>query len=204
MLPVVNAMHSTSSSPVAPPVLSGMMQSESLKPSADSSEVAPRVSARMDASDVAAVSKFFGTEDDKNHVVDRMDRYEAFVNFSLKSRVGMTEGLIDTSLMPFFLYVIKDKTIVFHTQLMSSLVPWRRSADLKLLPDDEAKSIPTSWSQVKLAFESTYLSADAVARSVEDTVTTSMTDTNSVTSFTNIVTSSASSAVRQRAPEFPS
>ena len=35
-----------------------------------------------------------------------------------------------------------------------------------------------SWSEVKLAFESTCLSADAVARSVEDIVTMAMTETD--------------------------
>ena len=68
---------------------------------------------------------------------------------------------------------------------MSALVPWRRSSDHTLLPDDEAKAIPTSLSEVKLASESTYLSVEAVARSVEDMVTMAMTETDSATSFIN-------------------
>ena len=63
----------------------------------------------------------------------------------------MTQALIDASLMQFFLYVLKDEAIVFHTQLMHGLVPWWRSADHQLLPDDEAKTVPSSWSEVKLA-----------------------------------------------------
>ena len=55
------------------------MQSESLKPSAHSGVVAPRVSARMNASDFAAVTKLSGTEDDQNYAMDRMDQCEAFV-----------------------------------------------------------------------------------------------------------------------------
>ena len=39
--------------------------------------------------------------------------------------------------------------------------------------------------KVKLAFESTYLSADAVVRSVEEIITMAMSETDSVTSFTN-------------------
>ena len=72
---VLKVLHSTSNCPAALLVVSGMMHSESLKPSADSSAVAPRVSARMNASDFATVSKFFGTAGDGNHVVE----YEAFV-----------------------------------------------------------------------------------------------------------------------------
>ena len=138
---------------------SGMTQNESLK-------LAAPINTRMNPTDFAALTKFSGTENDKNLIVDRMDQCEAFVQVSLKSRVGMTEDLIDASLMQFFLYVLKDEAIVFHTQLMSGLVPWRRSSDHTLLSDDKAKAIPMSWPEVKLAFESTYLSADAVARSV--------------------------------------
>ena len=52
-----------------------------------------------------------------------MDQYEAFVKVSLKSRVGMTEDLIDAPLQ-FFLYEYAN---VYHTRLMSDLVPWRRT-----------------------------------------------------------------------------
>ena len=44
-----------------------------------------------------------------------MDQYEAFVKVSLKSRVGMTEELVDASLMLFFLCVLNEEAIVFHT-----------------------------------------------------------------------------------------
>ena len=68
---------------------------------------------------------------------------------------------------------------------MHALAPRRCSADHQLLPDDEAKAIPTSWSEVKLACESTYLTDDAVACSVEDIATIAMRETDSVTSFIN-------------------
>ena len=57
--------------------------------------------------------------------------------------------------------------------------------DHQLLPDDEAKAVPKSWAEAKLAFESTCLSADAAARPVEDIVTMATSETDSVTSFTN-------------------
>lgn len=115
-----------------------------------------------------------------------MDQYEAFVlsRFPQKSRVGMTENLIDASLQ-FLSHVLKDEPIMFHTHLMPGLVPWRRSANNKLLPDDVAKTVPKSWSEVKLVFESTYLSADAVAHSVEDIVTIATKGADSATAFLN-------------------
>ena len=118
---LLNALYTTSSPSVAPPLASRMTQSESLRPSAHSSALAPRVTARMNASSFAAVFKFSGTEDDENRVVHRMDQYEAFVKVSLKSGVGLAEDLIDASLMQFFLYGLKDEAIVFDTKLMSGL-----------------------------------------------------------------------------------
>lgn len=59
----------------------------------------------------------------------------------------------------FFPYVLKDEALVLHPQLMPGLVSWHRSADHELLPDEEAKSIPTSRSEVQLTFGSTKLSS---------------------------------------------
>ena len=54
--------------------------------------------------------------------------------------------------MQCFLYVVKDKAIVFRTQLMRDFVPWRRSAHHQLLPDNEAKTVPSSWSESQVGF----------------------------------------------------
>ena len=86
-----------------------------------------------------------------------VDQYEAFVKVSLKSRVGKTDELVDSCFMQYYLYVLKEEAIVFHTQLMNGLliVLWRRGVDHQLLPDDEAKAVPKSWAEVKLALECT-------------------------------------------------
>ena len=161
----------------------------------------------MNPNEFAALRKVSATEGNKNLIVDRMDQYEAFVKVFLQSCSGTTENLIHASLMQFFLYALKDEAIVFHTQLMSGLVPWRCSADHKLLPDDEANAVQKSWSEIKLTFKSTNLSADAVARSVGGIVTMAMTEADSVTSFLNIHRDKFSNFRRQAdrtVPEFPS
>ena len=40
------------------------------------------------------------------------------------------------------MYAPKDEAIVYHTQAMRGLVPWRCRTDRHLLPDDEAKVVP--------------------------------------------------------------
>lgn len=144
LLSPVSALHTNP--PVRTPVASSTMQAASDTTQYQSLKPAPTVNTRMSPNEFAALTKFSGTEGDKYIIVDPMDQYEAFAKVSLQSRVGTTGNLIDASLMQFFLYVLKDEAIVFHTQVVSRLVSWRRSADHKLLPDDEAKSVPKSWS----------------------------------------------------------
>lgn len=57
-----------------------MRQNESLKPAAP-------VNARINPTDFAADTRFSGTRNNKNHAVDGMDQYEAFVKVYLKSFV---------------------------------------------------------------------------------------------------------------------
>ena len=78
------------------------------------------------------------------------------------------------------------KAIQFYTPLVGSQVPWRRSSDgAQPLSDAESGAKPTSWSEMKLAFEASYLSADAVARSIEQIVTLRQSPSESVTSYVN-------------------
>ena len=76
-----------------------------------------------------------------------MEQYEAFVKVSLNPRAGMTDELVDSCLMQYFMYVLKEEAMVFHTQLINGLVPWRGGDDHQLLPDDEAKVVPMSWAE---------------------------------------------------------
>ena len=87
LLTAVSALYAGAAA-VGTPVVSST--SQSLKPAAPS---IPAVNSRMNPTDFAAVTIFFGTEDDKNFVVDRMDQYEAFVEVPLKSRAGMADEL---------------------------------------------------------------------------------------------------------------
>ncbi|CAN0183583.1 unnamed protein product, partial [Laminaria digitata] len=65
-------------------------------------------------------------------------------------------------------------------------VPWRRSEDgAKQLSDAESSAKPTSWSEMKIAFEASYLSADAVALSVEQIATLRQNPNEPVTSYAN-------------------
>ena len=104
----------------------------------------------------------------------------------VKSRPGVTEDMIDGSLMTYFIFVLKVEAIQFYTQLVGSRVTWRRSSDgTQPLSDADSSAKPTSWSEMKLAFEASYLSADAVARSVEQIVTLRQGPSESVTSYVN-------------------
>ena len=104
----------------------------------------------------------------------------------VKSRPGVTEDMIDGLLMTYFIFVLKVEAIQFYTQLVGSRVTWRRSSDgTQPLSDADSSAKPTSWSEMKLAFEASYLSADAVARSVEQIVTLRQGLSESVTSYVN-------------------
>ena len=64
--------------------------------------------------------------------------------------------------------------------------PWHRSkGGAKQYSDAESSAKPTSWAEMMLAFEASYLSADAVARSVEQPVTLRQDPNESVTSYAN-------------------
>ena len=77
----------------------------------------------------------------------------------------------------------KDEAIQFYTQLVGGQVPWRRSADGdRQLSDTGSSAKPTSWSEMKTAFEASHLSADALARSVEQIVSLTPGPNKSVTS----------------------
>ena len=137
-------------------------------------------------SNIGAVSNFPGNENDKNSILNVMAQYEAFVIAALKSRPGVTDDMIDRLLMAYFIFVSKDEAIQFYTQLVGSQVPWRRSSDgTQPLSDAESSAKPTSWSEMTLAFETSYLSADAVTRSVEQIVTLRQGPSESVTSYVN-------------------
>ena len=141
---------------------------------------------RMAMSNIGAVSNFPGNENDKNSILNVMAQYEAFVIAALKSRPGVTDDMIDRLLMAYFIFVSKDEAIQFYTQLVGSQVPWRRSSDgTQPLSDAESSAKPTSWSEMTLAFETSYLSADAVTRSVEQIVTLRQGPSESVTSYVN-------------------
>ena len=101
-----------------------------------------------------------------------MPQYEAFVTAALKSRPGVTEDMIDGLLVTYFIFVLKDEAIHFYTQLVGGQVSWRRSAyGANQLYDAVSSAKRTSWSAMKLAFEASYLSTDAAARSAKQTVT---------------------------------
>ena len=96
------------------------------------------------------------------------------------------EDMIDGLMMAYFIFVLKDEAIQFYTQLVRGQVPRRRSEDrTKQLSDAESSAKPTSWSEMKIAFETSYLSADAVARSVEQIATLRQNPNESVTSYVN-------------------
>ena len=149
-------------------------------------------------SDFGAISKFSGNENDKNSILNVMSQYEAFVTASLQSRPGVTEDMIDGLLITYFIFVLKDEAIQFYTQLVGGQVPWRRSADGdRQLSDTESSAKTTSWSEMKTAFEASYLSADALARSVERIVTLTQDPNESVTSYVNRLRDSFNSLNRQ-------
>ena len=115
-----------------------------------------------------------------------MSQYETFVTSSLKSRLGVTEEIIHYLLITYSIFVLKGEAIQFYTQLVGGQVPSRRSADGdRQLSDTESSAKPTSWSDMKTAFEASYLSADAQARSVEQIVTLTQGPCESVTSYIN-------------------
>ena len=156
------------------------------------------VNTRMAMSDFGAISKFSGNENDKNSILNVMSQYEAFVTASLKSRPGVTEDMIDDLLITYFIFVLKDEAIQFYTQLVGGQVPWRRSADGdRQLSDTESSAKPISWSEMKTAFEASYLSADALARSVEQIVTLTQGPNESVTSYANRLRDSFNNLNRQ-------
>ena len=157
------------------------------------------VNTRMTMSDFGAISKkFSGNENDKNSILNVMSQYEAFVTAFLKSRPGVTEDMIDDLLMTYFIFVLKDEAIQFYTQLVGDQVPWRRSADGdRQLSDTESSAKPTSWAEMKTAFEASYLSADALARSVEQIVTLTQGPNESVTSSVNRLRDSFNNLNRQ-------
>ena len=137
-------------------------------------------------SDFGAISKFSGNENDKDSILNVMSQYEAFVTASLKSRTDVTEDMIDDLLITYFIFVLKDEAIQFYTQLVGGQVPWRRSADGdRQLSDTNSSAKPTSWSEMKTAFKASYVSADALTRSVEQIVTLTQGPKKSVTSYVN-------------------
>ena len=94
--------------------------------------------------------------------------------------------------------MLKDEAIQFYTQLVEDQVPWRRSADGdRQLSDTESSAKPISWSEMKTAFEASYLSADALARSVEQIVTLTQGPNESVTSYANRLRDSFNNLNRQ-------
>ena len=97
LLSSVSALHT--SPPVGTPVASRTMQAAFGMTRYQSLTPAPTVTTRMNPNDFEAPTKFSGTDGDQNIIVDRMDPYEAVLKVSLKSRVGMTETVIDASLM---------------------------------------------------------------------------------------------------------
>ena len=106
--------------------------------------------------------------------------------------------MVDYLLITYFIFVLKDEAIHFYTQLVGGQVPWRRSADEdRQLSDTESSAKPTSWSEMKTAFEASYLSADALARSIEQIVTLTQGSNESVTSYVNRLRDSFNNLNRQ-------
>ena len=106
--------------------------------------------------------------------------------------------MIDGLLITYFIFVLKDEATQFYTQPLVGQVPWRRSADGdRQLSDTENNAKPTSWSEIKIAFEASYLSADALARSVEQIVTLTQGSNESVTSYVNRLRDSSNNLNRQ-------
>ena len=156
------------------------------------------VNTRMTMYDLGAISKFSGNENGKNSILNVMSQYEPFVTASLKSRPGVTEDMIDDLLITYFIFVLNDEAIQFYTQLIGGQAPWRRTADGdRQLSDTASSAKPTSWSEMKTAFEASYLSADALARSVKHIVTLTQGPNESVTSYVNRLRGSFNSLNRQ-------
>ena len=83
--------------------------------------------------------------------------------------------------------MLKNEAIQFYTQLVGGQVPWRSSADEdRQLSDTESTAKPTSWWEMKTAFEASYLSADALARSEEQIVSLTHGPNESVTSYVTV------------------